>query len=1080
MRLLVVDDHEVVRRGVGSLLLEHPGYEVCGEAGDGQEALEKARDLKPDVIVMDVSMPRRSGLEATSLIRTELPECEIVLLTQHDSQEMARQALKAGARGYVIKSSMARDLISAVERVSRHEYFYDPSFAELTSPANVDVQEVIQRSAALEQALRESEQLYRSTFEMAAVGVSHVAPDGRWLRVNRRLCEIVGYSEQELLKRTFQEMTHPEDLPADLALTQKILDGELDTFSMDKRYIRKDGSLVWVNLTVAAVRHPDRKLKHFVSIVEDISERKKFEETLRDREERLRLAQQAAHVGTFESNLQTGVNRWTPELEIMHGLKPGTFAATTSAWEQLVHPEDREAVLRKVERSLLDGGDFEGEWRVVWPDGSIHWMLGRASIFKDQDGKPLRMLGVNIDITERKQAEEALRRSEAGYRVLSDRLQSLRAEAEGERSRLYELFMKSPSAIALMTGPEHRFTFINSECLRMSRRKRIEELIGKTVREAIPEVTGQGYIELLDEVYRTGVPFVGTEMPVLLNDEPEGQPEQIFVNFVFQPLRNAEGEIDAVMYHGVEITQQVQSRKRIEDSEARFRLAEAAAQVGSWEWDPVSATRKLSPELRRILAVDDTDDGVKTWGERIHAEDRPIVESMMKESARTGEMDFEYRYNHPDLGLRWLHSRGRKLGNESPMFGVVLDVTERKQAQAAASRATGVLAAIVDSSDDAIVSKNLEGFIKSWNKAAERIFGYTAEEAIGKHITLIIPQDRQEEETEILRRIRSGERVDHFETVRRRKDGTLLNVSLTISPVKDDSGRIVGASKVARDITERKRAEADLRKSEEQFRKLSETLDAEVRARTRELEERNAEILTQSEQLRELSWRIARGQEEERRHIARELHDSAGQTLTALGLSAAELVSAAEKVAPELAKRGEALQELIQQLHQEIRTASYLLHPPLLDETGLSSALGWYVQGLMERSGLSITLDVAGNLGRLPSDMELVIFRLVQECLTNIHRHSRSKTAAIRIFSDRNNVRVEVIDQGVGIAPDRLATVQSGGSGVGIRGMQERLRQFRGAMKIESNGSGTSVIATIPVVKEVGATLDAEPSQAAV
>lgn len=175
------------------------------------------------------------------------------------------------------------------------------------------------------------------------------------------------------------------------------------------------------------------------------------------------------------------------------------------------------------------------------------------------------------------------------------------------------------------------------------------------------------------------------------------------------------------------------------------------------------------------------------------------------------------------------------------------------------SQTSNLLAAIVDSSDDAIISKNLDGMITSWNHSAERIFGYRADEAIGKHITLIIPRDRWEEETNILRRLRAGERVDHFETVRKRKDGELLNLSLTISPVRDSSGRVIGASKVARDITAQIRAAEALRESEERFRKLSETLDAEVRVRTRELEE--------------LSWQLFRTQDEERRHIARELHE---------------------------------------------------------------------------------------------------------------------------------------------------------------------------------------------------------------
>ncbi len=518
-------------------------------------------------------------------------------------------------------------------------------------------------------------------------------------------------------------------------------------------------------------------------------------------------------------------------------------------------------------------------------------------------------------------------------------------------------------------------------------------------------------------------------------------------------------------------------------------------------------------------------------------------------------------------------------------------------------RASNLLAAIVDSSDDAIISKNLDGIITSWNKSAERLFGYTANETIGQHITLIIPRERWKEEDEFLRKIRRGERVDHFETVRVRKNGATIDLSLTISPVKDASGRVVGASKVARDISERKQNEQALserallldlsndaifvrdasdritywnkgaselyqysreealgrvshqllgtefpeplkhiiktfqrdgrwagelvhrrkdgtqitvasrwaldkddygnrkcvletnnditqqkqndkalRESEERLRKLSETLDTEVRARTTELEERNREVLRQSEQVRDLSWRLLRIQDDERRHIARELHDSAGQTLTVLGMGLAQLVQNAGRNAPELATEAEMIQETVQQLHREIRTASYLLHPPLLDETGLFSALSWYVQGLTERSGLDLTLYLSEEFGRLPHDMELVVFRLVQECLTNIHRHSGSKAASIRIVREGNLLTVDIQDQGKGMSAARLAEIQSKGSGVGIRGMRERLRQFQGTLNIESGSSGTRVMVTIPIPKTGGSTEQSgiEPQQALV
>jgi PAS domain S-box-containing protein len=253
------------------------------------------------------------------------------------------------------------------------------------------------------------------------------------------------------------------------------------------------------------------------------------------------------------------------------------------------------------------------------------------------------------------------------------------------------------------------------------------------------------------------------------------------------------------------------------------------------------------------------------------------------------------------------------------------------------------------------------------------------------------------------------------------------------------------------------------RESTEEFRTLSERLDAEVRSRTSELEERGNDLLKQSQQLRDLSRRLLQVQDEERRHIARELHDSAGQTLTVLGMNLGALLQDIREKAPDIAKRAEATEQLVQQLHQEIRTASYLLHPPLLDETGLISALEWYTQGLSTRSGINIDLKIPRDFGRVPRDIELVVFRLVQECLTNIHRHSGAKNAIIRVARVHEAVSVEVSDDGGGMAAAKLAEVQRGGSGVGIGGMRERVRQFQGSLRIESTTSGTKILGNIPI-----------------
>lgn len=243
------------------------------------------------------------------------------------------------------------------------------------------------------------------------------------------------------------------------------------------------------------------------------------------------------------------------------------------------------------------------------------------------------------------------------------------------------------------------------------------------------------------------------------------------------------------------------------ENEERLRLAEEAGQIGSWEWDPEGQKQTLSAELGRIFGVDVSDpDRAQKWAARVWPEDWPKVQQLMEMGSRSGKMDFEYRYLHPVLGLRWLYCRGRRFNDEPRMFGIVQDVTARKAAEEASQR----LVAIVESSDDAIISKDLHGVVTSWNPAAERMFGFTATEMIGRPITTIIPPEMRDDETRILQTISRGERIEHFETVRVHKNGDRVEVSLTVSPVKDEAGRIVGAAKIARDITERRKAERTL------------------------------------------------------------------------------------------------------------------------------------------------------------------------------------------------------------------------------------------------------------------------------
>ncbi len=483
------------------------------------------------------------------------------------------------------------------------------------------------------------------------------------------------------------------------------------------------------------------------------------------------------------------------------------------------------------------------------------------------------------------------------------------------------------------------------------------------------------------------------------------------------------------------------------------------------------------------------------------------------------------------------------------------------------------LAAIVESSDDSILSIDLNGIIMSCNQGAERLFGYKAEELIGQPITLVIPPELHDDERMIRAKIGCGEKIHHFETVRLTKNGEKLDVSLTISPMKDATGKIVGVSRVARNISERKRSERSLaeqarlldlsndaiivrdgadrvkywnrgafqlygysreeaeglvahellqtefpeppaliaarlrqqnhwtgelthtrkdgsrivvlsrwalvrdrdgnpqgvletnnditrqkqieqalRENQEQLRDLADGLESQVRARTRELEHRNREALERTRQLRELWNRLVRTQDEERRHIARELHDSVGQYLAALSM----VLEAAKNKGSNDRKLEEASQ-ITDSCIAEIRTLSHLLHPPLLEEAGLASAVDWYVTGFAARSGIQAKLEIAEPLGVLGKEIELVVFRVLQESLTNVHRHSGSKTVAIRIGVDSQRAWLEIEDQGKGMPDGALR------AGVGITGMRERIENLNGDLQITSNQNGTHVRVVLPL-----------------
>jgi signal transduction histidine kinase len=244
------------------------------------------------------------------------------------------------------------------------------------------------------------------------------------------------------------------------------------------------------------------------------------------------------------------------------------------------------------------------------------------------------------------------------------------------------------------------------------------------------------------------------------------------------------------------------------------------------------------------------------------------------------------------------------------------------------------------------------------------------------------------------------------------------------------------------------------RRNNKVFRETQKELETSVEQRTAELDKAN-------QGLRDLTARLLHFQDEERRRMARELHDSVGQTLAALSMNLSAVAGDIQRLTKTAAAVADS-ETLVKDMTSNIRTISYLLHPPLLDEAGLASALRWYVEGLRTRSEVRVDLEVPDDFDRLPRDLETAIFRVVQECLTNVHRHSGSPVAKIRLGRSAGDVQLEVRDKGKGIPPEKLSEMASSGTpGVGIRGMRERIHQLGGSLEISSDGYGMGTIVAV-------------------
>jgi PAS domain S-box-containing protein len=492
--------------------------------------------------------------------------------------------------------------------------------------------------------------------------------------------------------------------------------------------------------------------------------------------------------------------------------------------------------------------------------------------------------------------------------------------------------------------------------------------------------------------------------------------------------------------------------EKLQRSEAYLAEAQRLTHTGSWAWRVAGRDAShLSEEWYRIYGFN-PEDGPPAFEQllqRTHPEDRARWNGAIDRAiAEKSDYEVEFRILLPDATTKYIHTVGHPVlnafGDLVQFVGSSTDITERKRAE----QATRLLAAIVESSHDAIVSKSLNGVITSWNKGAERLFGYAEEEAVGQNITLIIPLERRDEERMILEQLTRGERVDHFETVRMRKDGSLLDVSLTISPMKDASGRVVGASKLARDITERKRAEEALRQAQTDLAHASRlTIMGEFTASlAHEVKQPIAAIVTDAntcvrwimrdepdlEEAREAAWRIVKDAKRASQIIDRI------RLLFKKGTPQRELVDV-----------NEVAREMIVLLGDEASRHSISIRTELAED--LPDAIGDRVQ------------------------LQQVLMNLIVNGIEAMHGVDRPRELTIKSQPAQNNeLLLSVSDTGMGLPRHQadeifnaFFTTKTHGTGMGLRISRSIVESHGGRLWAADNSPrGASFCLTLPTKAE--------------
>ncbi len=895
-----------------------------------------------------------------------------------------------------------------------------------------------------EDALRASEERFRSAFDSSGIGMGLTAMDGRWLQVNPSLCEIVGYTAEEMCQSTFMAITHPDDLVSDLSHMDDMLAGRRSHFAMEKRYLHRNGQPVWVNLTVALVRNTDGRPLYTVAQIENIDQRKKLENELRESQASLRATIDALPDLMFDIDLE-GVYHaiHSPRSDLLLRPAPELIGKRIAD----VMPADAaHTIMKSLHDAFLHGHSMGQQIELELAHGSECFELSITHKDTPAHQSP-RFIVLSRHVTDRILTLEALRSSEELMRQMADSVSQMFFLADLRESR----FLYVSSAVEQVLD-------CSAEALYADQSKwhrNVHPQDWPATREALRGLPQSGAIDIQLRV-------------------TAAEDSVRWIQMRAYPVLNAQGE----PYRCAGVVEDITLRKSLEIREEQeqgiLKYLAGDRPLPEILEKFVLSYESLMPGMMGSVLLLDPD------GQHLHHGAAPHLppaycaaidgraigpaagscgtaaftgETVMTSDIRTDPRWDDYRDLAAQFELRACWSvpikgiQGQVLGTFAFYFNHVRvpqaaerlsvehganlasQAIERHMAVLALQRSEARYRNVVEWSPVGIVITQ-EGRIVYCNPAVLEIHGATSiQDLLGARVADRVHPDDWALVAHLNQQVMErNESTEQVEIRALRLDGSVIDLQVRGAPTAFDGAPAVQV--VMLDVTARKEAEAALRASRQQ--------------------------------LRLLSARVLSAQETERRRVAHELHDELGQSLTAIkiNLQSQSLVDGEMPTQPYAENI-----RIVEQALKHVRQLALALRPSMLDDLGLVSALRWLTDQVSQRQKLQVQLKVSNTVGRLPPDTETAVFRIVQEALTNVERHARADTVQVSVDIDDDDVfMVCIIDNGCGFDVGAMFAHASAGASMGVLGMDERATLIGGSLHIASSpGVGTTVTLRCPL-----------------